>query len=388
MSLGFRMSMGQSLQLSQRLTNQLVMTMMPELQWSLVQAYRSGHVGPPPFVPPTFEEEVFEPRLKLGQRVITDFATFDHVRQMQLVDETNEVFRFAYTRGRDENDKEKYYFKIPLFRDRNVMDDNEGIEKIRVRISRREYERATALLQAVGEMERIARAVPYFGLYKTVTAHLKRDHGVGLDGTVLVSVDRGGRIPCLVLRHALGLSSMESLKVDQGGRGLDEDKLRSFEQQGVLRDKHVLFVDSTVDSGRQIRALEQYFDKEQWKLKLGHRSWSIVGSNEYGQNLSHHKNINWGVDPDSTFEDNPDLMGIDYAPGTYTKVVERPTEASEAIRKCLLSVPAGLVYSADDIDEQIANQFRQWQKRHKERQAKHKAGVATARAEHAVEVLT
>ena len=97
------------------------------------------------------------------------------------------------------------------------------------------------------------------GLYKTVITYLEKNYNVGLGAVVLVSIDRGGRIPCLVLQHALGLPSMESLKVDQGSGRLDEDKLREFEHKGVLRGKHVLFVDSTVDSGRQIRVLERYF---------------------------------------------------------------------------------------------------------------------------------
>lgn len=381
------MQMGMSLRLNQQLTQRLVIA-MPQIQWSLVQAYRSGQVGPPPFVPPTFDEEIFEPRLKLERQTIADFETFDHVRRMQLVDEANAMFRFAYTRGRDRNDEEKGYFKIPLRRDRNIMEDPERVNKIKVRISRAEYEQATALLRAVGEMERIARAIPYFGLYKFVTAHLEKDHNVGLDAVVLVSIDRGGRIPCLVLQHALGLTSMDSLKVDQGGGQLDEDKLRTFERKGVLRDKHVLFVDSTVDSGRQIRVLERYFENDSWKSKLGHRSWSIVGSNEYAQNLSHHRNINWGVDPDSTFEDDPDLMGVDYASGSHAKVVERPSEASKAIRECLFAVPAGVVYNAGDINEQIASQRQEWQKRQKTRRTKHKADVVTAKAEHQKEVET
>ncbi len=359
---------------------------MPEIQWSLIQAYRSGQSGPPPFVPPTFEEEVFEPRIKLEQQTIPGFEALDHVEQMRMVDEANTIFRFAYTRGRDRNNEEKDYFKIPLLRNRDIMECPEGIDKIKTHISRAEYERATAMLRAVGEMERIARAIPYHGLYKTVITYLEKNYNVGLGAVVLVSIDRGGRIPCLVLQHALGLPSMESLKVDQGSGRLDEDKLREFEHKGVLRGKHVLFVDSTVDSGRQIRVLERYFENDLWKTKLGHHNWSVVGSNEYGQNLPHHCNINWGVDPDSTFEDDPDLMGIDYAPGTYTKVVERPSEASRTIRKCLFAVPAGIIYNADNINEQISSQRQKWSKQQKERHAKHRADVALAKTNHKKDV--
>ena len=379
-----RLSLGLSQQLEQRLELSL-----PPIQWSLLQAYRSGRAGPPPFVPPTFEEEAFEPQLKLERQMIPGFDSLSHGDRMRLVDEANAVFRFAYTRGIDEDGREKGYFKIPLLRNRAITEDPDGIDEIKRRITRAQYERATAVLRAVGEMERIARAIPYHGLYKAVSAHLKKDHGVGIEDIVLISIDRGGRIPCLILQHALGLTSIESLKVDQGGGRLDEDKLREFERSGILSGKHALFVDSTVDSGRQIRVLEQYFESAGWKTLLRHRSWSIVGSNEYAGNFKpYHRHLEWGVDPDGTFEDEPELMGIDYAPGDQTKVIERPTEASEAIRACLFSVPAGIIYDAADIDEQIANQREEWLRRRNKRRTKHEQQVEAARTEHQQEVET
>lgn len=380
------MSFGMGMSLRYTITHQLIVS-MPPIQWSLLQAYQNGIVGPPPYVEPTFEEEEFTPRLKLEQRQIEGFESLSHVERMRLVDEANEVFRFAYTRGVDEEDgKKKGYFKIPLLRDRNITEAHDGIDKIKKRISRAEYERAIALLESVGEMERIARAIPYFGLCQTVTKHLRRDHKVGLEQTVLVSIDRGGRLPCLILMRALGLTEMYSLKVDQGGSQLDEDKLEEFAMKGTLQGKHVLFVDSTVDSGRQIRVLKRYFETGAWLGRLEHKSWSIVGSNEDNESLEHHHNVNWGVDPDNTFEDNPDLMGVDYAPDNYAKVVERPTRASETIRKVLLSVPDGYIYVTADIDTQIEQQRKKWTERQKGRRTEHDKDVTKGRAEHALEV--
>ncbi len=382
MSFGFGLSLRHAVTLMHELT-----VSMPPIQWSLLQAYQRGIIGPPPYVEPTFEEEEFKPRLKLEQSRIEGFESLAHVERMRLVDEANEVFRFAYTRGTYEDDGEKGgYFKIPLLRDRNIMGACDGIDKIKKRISRAKYERAIALLESVGEMERIARAIPYFGLYQTVTKDLRRSHKVGLGQIVLVSIDRGGRLPCLILMRALGLTEMYSLKVDQSGNQLDEDKLEEFATKGTLRGKHVLFVDSTVDSGRQIRVLKRYFDGEAHRGRLGHKSWSIVGSNEYNKSLEHHCNVNWGVDPDNTFEDNPELMGVDYDPRTYAKVVERPTEASETIRKVLLSVPDGYIYVAADIDNQIEGQRKKWTERQKGRRAEHDEDVAKGRAAHALEV--
>lgn len=377
---------GMSLRVSAELRQSIVVA-MPNIQWSLLHAFRSGFAGgPPPFVPPTFEEETFEPRLKLVQKKIENFDMSDHSTRMTLVDQANEVFRFAYARGENyDTGEEEGYFKMPLLRDRNIMEDPEGIDDIRVRINKAEYERATAILSAVGQMERIARAIPYHGLYSSVTEHLRENYSIELDYVVLVSVDRGGRIPCIVLQHALGLPYMETLKVDQGGGQLDEDKLREFVRKGTLNGMHILFVDSTVDSGRQIRVLEKYFDDQDWKTKFGHKSWSVVGSNEYAEDLDHHFNVNWGVDPDRTFEDDPELMGIDYG-SSHIKVVEKPSEASKAIRKCLLSVPAGIIYDADDIDEQIASQRAEWEKQQAQRLKQHEQDVATAKAGHDEEV--
>ncbi len=385
MSMGMGMSMGFSM--SQRQTMSMTIQVnMPSIQWSLLQAYTTYGAAPPPYVEPTFEEEEFTPRLKLEHQRIADFESHDHLERMKRIDEANELFRFAYTRGRDSNSgEEKYFYKIPLLRDRNIMNDPNDIDRIKIKISRAEYERACAILEAVGELERIARAIPYHELYQSVVKHLRKIK-IGIDNIVLVSVDRGGRIPCIILQRALNFERMYSLKVDQGGRGLDEDRLYEFAKNGTLSGKHVLFVDSTVDSGRQIRALEPYFDSVEWKQKFGHQSWSIIGSNEYAQNLDHHQNINWGVDPDQTFEDDPKLMGIDYAPGNHTKVVECPSETSQAIRKCLLAVPDGYVYVAVDINEQLETQRKKWQQRQKERKAEHRKQVKERKTAHQQEV--
>ena len=273
---------------------------------------------------------------------------------MARIDEFNEIFRFAYTRGRDEQTgKERYFYKIPLVRDYNIE-----IDDIKVRISRAEYERATAILESVGLMERIARAVPYRTLFVTVRENLAKEFNVSLDDAVIVGVDRGGRLPAIILSRVLNHSAIYFLKVDQGSEQLDIERLEQFASEGTFRDKHVLFVDSTVDSGRQIRVLRRYFDDEVWQERLGHQSWSTVGSNEHGQCLYKHLNINWGVNPDETFEDNPLLMGVDYAPHSLTKIIEVPSETSKKIRKALLDVPDGYVFDFSNIEEQIAVQRR------------------------------
>lgn len=379
MSMGLRLS--QSIELSQKISISLT---LPNIQWSLVQAFTSGQSGPPPYVEPTFETEEFEPRIRVTRTMIDGFTQLSHLERLRRIDESNKVFQFAYTRGRGDDDGRTLgYFKVPLLRNYNVKADD-----IRIRVKVAEYDLATAMVAAVGEMERIARAVRYLDLYKEVLAHLKR-MGAKLQDTVLVSVDRGGRIPCTLLQRALDVPSMLTLKVDQGsyGDGLDENRLREFSDRGDLRGKHVLFVDSTVDSGRQYRCLTRFFDEASWRTCLGHTGWSLVGSNEYGRNVGpKHQDINWGVDPDATFEDRPELMGIDYAPGSTTRVVECPSDASREIRACLLSVPDGWIYDAEDIGEQISHQRKLWTSRQQARHSEHRVKVDEARAAHQAEV--
>ncbi len=359
------LSLGPRMEPQLTLSQQTIVVAMPPIQWSLVSAFNTGSIDPPPYVPPNFEEAEFLPKLRLELRRVEDFELLTHASRMRAVDTLNRVFRFAYARGRNAHDEEKGYYKIPLLRSRHVDAD-----EIKIRITAAEYEYAVAVCTAVGDLERIARAVPYYALYTSVLQHLKR-MGATLSQTVLVAVDRGGRIPCLILQRALGVDTHYSLKVDQNGYGdgLDLDRLTDFAERAIVRGKHVLFVDSTVDSGRQIQVLRQYFDDARWQSKLGHLGWSIVGSNEYGSAVAlNHTDLNWGVDPDVTFEDNPELMGVDYAPNNRTKTVECECVMSRAIRSRLLAVPDGYYYAADDIETQIVAQRAQWEARQLERQ--------------------
>lgn len=371
MSMGMGMSLSLSLSLRQE---QRIYVDFPSVTWSLVKAFKKDGLYHPPYEEADYNAEIFTPRLKLRRtRIDEEFDSLPHEVRLWLIDEANKVFHFAYNEGEEEewDDEdgdfrvEKRYYRIQLLRDIHAnMDD------IAEEIDKEEYDRATAILNAVGDLERIARAIPYRQLYKDVTEHLRDDHSVGLQEVVLAAVDRGGRLPCIILMHALGLTTMESIKIDQGwddNGQLDTERLQEFVARQVFKGKHVLFVDSTVDSGRQINVLKRYFNDPHWQAQLGHRSWSIVGSNEEGDDLEHHHNINWGVDPDQTFEDDPSLMGIDYAPGSRIKVIDKPSKTSEAIRKCLLSVPAGYIYWADTIDAQIARQRALWTARQVEK---------------------
>ncbi|PIR53073.1 hypothetical protein COU76_03030 [Candidatus Peregrinibacteria bacterium CG10_big_fil_rev_8_21_14_0_10_49_10] len=331
------MSMGLSMR--QSLAQRMTISPPAPIEWSMVNAYdedeKMGFVFP----------------LTHTRTRIDGFDGYTHAQKLQLIDYENRLFRYAYTDGREEgdeddvDDEDREYYRIPLMRNFNV-----NIDDIAEEISEAEYRRAKYITENVGHMERIARAVPYHEIYREVKDHLKDTYCIELDDVVLVSVDRGGRLPSELLSIALNNKNRHSLKVDQGGRQLDEDRIKEFVESGTLQGKHVLFVDSTVDSGRQIEVLKKYFDDEEWTRQLGYKSWSIVGSNEDGESLYKHLNINWGVDPDTTFEDDSRLMGVDYSDHSHTKVVEMSNPASQKIREVFFSVPNGYVFDLSDFD--------------------------------------
>lgn len=326
------MHLGMGLGLRQELSQQIIVE-LPSTNWSLIDAYTRGGNQPLKFQ----KKQLDVSRMSLEQR-------------LAAVDKANEVFRFVYARGEDVNaGKWVDYFKIPVFRDLTI-----DIDDVKMEISKKQYDRATAILEGAGSFQRIARAIHYSQLHKDIKEFVA-SQGYSLDDVVIVGVDRGGRLPSFIAREALGKKESYTLKVNQGGfnnGSLDDDKLRWFIENNTFKDKFVLFVDSTVDSGRQIAILRRYFDDDSgWKL--GHKSWGIVGSNDCGQNLYKHKNINWGVDPDKTFEDNPQLMGVDYAPGSNTKTVECPSKTSEEIKEALLEVPKGVVLDFSSLEELI-----------------------------------
>jgi hypoxanthine phosphoribosyltransferase/predicted Rossmann-fold nucleotide-binding protein len=277
----------------------------------------------------------------------------DVEERLSAVDNANEVFRFAYIRAENGyGEPAGNYFKIPLMRDFNVE-----INDIKTKISREEYDKATTILNGAGRFQRIARAVPYSQLHKDVKAFVESKNYT-IDDVVVVGVDRGGRLPSFLIREALGKDKGYTLKVDQAfdnSGSLDSAKLEELIEKGVLKDRFVLFVDSTVDSGRQIKVLQKYFDSDEWKAKIGHKAWGIVGSNENGHDMDNHKNINWGLNPDESFEDKPELMGVDYAPGSNTTVVDKPTALSEAIKNTLLEVPRGVILDMSNLPNLLIN---------------------------------
>jgi hypoxanthine phosphoribosyltransferase len=287
---------------------------MHPVNWSLVDAYK--------------EEE--DRGCQLPKNPLEGIEDLSLEDRLKRIDQANQVFMFNYA---EHNGK---YFKIPLVRNHYIEDMD-----IAVKITKEEYNQALKILEKAGEVQRIVRAVPYSEINETIMEHIGRKD-IDLDDVVLVGVDRGGRLPTHIVRDALGKDRAYFLKVDQGRREIDIKRFQQYVDSELFKNKYVIFVDSTVDSGRQISALRKYFDDEDIAQDIGHRGWVVVGSNECGQTLENHLNIDWGLDPDVTFEDNPQLMGVDYG-RSYTQVKACGNKMSTALKTALREVPKGIV---------------------------------------------
>lgn len=291
-------------------------------KWSLVDAFKEGG-----FTSPVFPLKTL------------DCSAMSLEDRLKAVDLNNEVFHYSY--DEEKTSQGTTYFKRALHR------TNPGKK---VRISKKEYITAQKILSYSGRFQRIARAVRYHKLYSDIKEFVQ-GQGCSLDDVVVVGIDRGGRLPSYIVKEALGKNKSYTLKVDQGHEQLDNEKLDEFISSGVFYGKFVLFVDSTVDSGRQIRVLSQYFEDPSYNI--GHKAWGVIGSNDDNRDLFRHKNIDFGFDPDSTFEDRPELMGVDYAEDSLVKVVEKKTKISQGIKKALLDVPKGVVLDFSLIEDII-----------------------------------
>lgn len=321
--------MGLSIQMAQKLTLSL-----PYTNWSLVTAYN---------------EEGSRPPLQFKKKKLEGIDNLPLEQRLQKIDNENEVFRFVYAQVASDDGKKGRYYKVPLMRDFNV-----DIKKIKIPISKREYERATIILEGAGRMQRIVRAVPYSKLRKDIREHLQKQ-GKEVDDAVIIGVDRGGRVPTHIVKEALGKQRAYFLKVDQGGGSVNESRIAELIQNNLLEGKYILFVDSTVDSGRQISALKRYFEDPKWKEKAGFVGWSVIGSNERGETLDHHVNVNWGLNPDESFEDNPLLMGVDYAQSNI-QIRAMPSRTSTEIRRILREIPKGIVFDLENLDDRITRE--------------------------------
>tara|TARA_Y100000310_G_scaffold341505_1_gene440851 strand:- start:1566 stop:3038 length:1473 start_codon:yes stop_codon:yes gene_type:complete len=312
------MSMGLSLVQSERQELSL-----PTTNWSFVDAwYREEGEG------------CLLPRAR-----IEGFNDLDIDAKLRQVDEANEVFRYDY------DETEGRYYRFELRRNRNL-----SVEDVVTEITKEEFVRATTIIKNAGQVERIARSVPYTEIRQDLMDHIESE-GCTLDDIVVVGVDRGGRLPTLIVKEALEAERVHYLKVDQGRGFLDSPRLSNFSLSGTFRGKYVLFVDSTVDSGRQIDALRSSFDGTSIRSKnLGHVGWAVVGSNEYGETLDDHVQIDWGLDPDEAFEDDPNLMGVDYGFNHHT-IKANPTKMSSDIRTRMLAVPRGVVLDVSGLFE-------------------------------------
>ncbi len=314
--IGMRMEMRQGLSQTQRQTQSMSLP-----NWSFVDAYKTG------------KKDSDFPKGK-----IPEIDAMPLEERLKKIDEANALFRFVYVKREEyeRNTPTTKYYKVPLVR-------NSAVDELDVQqqISKQEFEQAKNRLSGVKTIDRIARAIPYTELHFAVK-DIVESKGATMDDVVLIGIDRGGRIPALIVRESIGKDKAYFLKVDQGGGKIDTDRLLKLGQNGTLKDKFILFVDSTVDSGRQITALENTLSHYG---HFGFKGWGVIGSNENGLDLApFHKNINWGLNPDESFEDNPELLGVDYCDDSHVKIKAVPSLTATEIREAILEVPHGVVY--------------------------------------------
>lgn len=134
MGMGMGMSISQSQSLSQKQTmTQRVSVTMPQTNWSLVDAFDEDRA------------REFNYPLAIKRQRLPSYGQLSHEEQMRLVERLNAVFRFVYTRGEnEETGRPSGYYRIPLMRDRNVMED---LDSIKQKITKAEYERSQAILE-------------------------------------------------------------------------------------------------------------------------------------------------------------------------------------------------------------------------------------------------
>ena len=162
----------------------------------------------------------------------------------------------------------------------------------------------------------------------------KLPKGANPDNTVIIGIDKGGRLPSLMLHKLTGFPTY-FIKVDQGLKLIDKGMLERLGPK--LKDKFIIFVDSTANTGRQRVLIEKYFGHQEVLKgksasarkktetrralrKFGHTGWTLVADGRFADIQA-----GWSGFTSLT-EDQVKLIGVDYDKDLNPHVVAHPAK--------------------------------------------------------------
>lgn len=255
------------------------------------------------------------------QQQIERFDDFDHSEKIKMIDTHNQPFRFYYVSAN--KDGREIYFQVPII-------GNPKINPVlsAQRISRDIHDRNALLVDNASRIDRIIRAIP-FG---QITTNLRRflisafiaEEEAKLRGlktkernealanaprepfyekTVVIGLDRGNRLPTIILSHLLNPQT-KPLFVSANGC-VDDRAIEAMAKKGAFAGKHILLADAETIDSTKLESLGRIFGPNSdpnWLRKLGHTGWSIAGTSGNGHKVAdNHLQVDWGIDPQVAF---------------------------------------------------------------------------------------
>lgn len=276
------------------------------------------------------EDRKSKPVIK--HRQISGFDHLDHLTKIQMIDAHNQPFRFYYVPA--SRDGKELYFRVPIIGNPKV---NPVLSA--QRISREVYDRNAILVDNVGRLDRIIRAIPFqqltVSLRRFLIATFIAEEEAKLSGlktrqrseaiasmpkipfyekTVVIGLDRGNRLPPIILSHLLNPET-KPLFVSANGC-VDERILETMAKKGAFAGKHLLLVDAETIGEEKLESLSGILGPNsdpQWLRTLGHTGWSIASPSDNGHKIaSNHLAIDWGINSQIAFGSPlPEVKNLD-----------------------------------------------------------------------------
>ncbi|MBU2099804.1 phosphoribosyltransferase domain-containing protein [Candidatus Micrarchaeota archaeon] len=178
----------------------------------------------------------------------------------------------------------------------------------------------------LSQIEQNLLKVKYTKIRTQILAFLEKEN-LSLNNVVFVGNDIGGRIPALVVRKALNLPFMQFVRVSF--EKPDYNYIANAARNGKWKGKTVIFVDSTINSGHQVRSLKDFFDSRTVE-SLGIKGWKLMAHGELAD-----LNIDYGFDKAKGreewyfFEDRPNVIGVNQRSDAALRLMARKGRQGE-----------------------------------------------------------